>query len=762
MVSAGGAVATRIASPKDVVSRCQPFGPLPTGVGVAGVEMPLLPSLHVLSRELGVRSITPSQRLRDATALIFNKDIDDSLTLVQPCVTLCSAFASACGVNTCENEAGVYQALLKAEVTVTLNFGIPAAVQWADNFVFPSEVWQRDGLVLQQHHMSLESMLYAFHEERRARYLSPESVMESLGPIDDPRFVIPLVDRMRLVELATLGMVVQEPPGFRPCPSPPEFRRSYLAVSTTVDKLFYKQWLIGSMLIIPTEMAQRIPGIHFGNPSWAVKAGAPQGRNVHDISYCEEPEHILNGTHPAGRSWLQAKCEARWGQIRLPDLQAIMQTILRVIDREGIGEVVLWAKDLKGAFTLLRFHPSQSRLFALGLECGLTTICPCGNFGWVGTPYAFNVVSRTLDVITSHTISGAGVWYVDDLNACSNKRTFEHDMRRIDEEVRTLLGPESMAADKDKSGRQLDMIGWLIDLDAQLVTISDRNFHKTLHAFFSFDIEGTVTLHQVQVMASLASRYTQINVLMKVHVGALYEFQATFRSHNAQRRLPTAARVEVLLWRAFLLSLSINPAAFARSFASFRERKISHTIEYDASLTGMGVLVWEGDLQEPRRLLGFAVLPSLFAPTTDSSFQNTYEYMAILLGLLLTKSLRLRDCVFIVHGDSRSSLAWVLKGRARSALCRRASIGFSILAVNVAATIKTTEYITSKDNFVCDGLSRGVDPSELGLDPQLQMHLSTTGPTAQYIRQCDPLLPMDTWAQLIDHMGMCHQLLSRV
>ena len=39
----------------------------------------------------------------------------------------------------------------------------------------------------------------------------------------------------------------------------------------------------------------------------------------------------------------------------------------------------------------------------------------------VGTPYAFNVVSRTLDAITAHTIEGAGVWY--DLNACSNRRT---------------------------------------------------------------------------------------------------------------------------------------------------------------------------------------------------------------------------------------------------------------------------------------------------------------------------------------------------
>jgi hypothetical protein len=53
----------------------------------------------------------------------------------------------------------------------------------------------------------------------------------------------------------------------------------------------------------------------------------------------------------------------------------------------------------------------------------------------------------------------------------------------VDDEVHTLLGSE-----KDKSGHRLDMIGWLIDLDAQLVTISEKNFNKTLHAFFSFNI----------------------------------------------------------------------------------------------------------------------------------------------------------------------------------------------------------------------------------------------------------------------------------
>ncbi len=94
--------------------------------------------------------------------------------------------------------------------------------------------------------------------------------------------------------------------------------------------------------------------------------------------------------------------------------------------------------------------------------------------------WAFNVVSRTLDVITKDTIEGAGLWYVGDLNACSNRRTYEKDMSRVDVEVRTLVDPSSVATEKDKAGRQLDMIGWLIDLDTQLVPISEKNFAHLL------------------------------------------------------------------------------------------------------------------------------------------------------------------------------------------------------------------------------------------------------------------------------------------
>ena len=188
-----------------------PFGPLPVGmVTVCDVAMLPVP-LRVASEAVSVRSITPARRQRDATAPIFANVSDDSMLLLQPCVDLCEAFARACGRRAEISEAGVMQRLLSAEVTVQLNFGIPAAVEWADSFVFPPEVWAKNRESLIRH------------------------VRDSL-----------------LMELATYGMVVVEPPSFIPCSSPSVFRRSYLAVSTTVDKLFYKQWLIGSMLIIPT------------------------------------------------------------------------------------------------------------------------------------------------------------------------------------------------------------------------------------------------------------------------------------------------------------------------------------------------------------------------------------------------------------------------------------------------------------------------------------------------------------------------------
>ncbi len=98
-----------------------PLGPLPEGEGIAGAMLPCPTPLHVEQRTCVVSAITPAQRLRNV--------IDDSVSLIQPCVDHSDAFASACGLASVMEQAGVLRALMRAEVSVTLNFGIPAAVQ---------------------------------------------------------------------------------------------------------------------------------------------------------------------------------------------------------------------------------------------------------------------------------------------------------------------------------------------------------------------------------------------------------------------------------------------------------------------------------------------------------------------------------------------------------------------------------------------------------------------------------------------------------
>ena len=85
-----------------------PYGPLPVGmVTVCDVAMLPVP-LRVASEAVGVRSITPAQRQRDATAPIFGNVSDDSMLLLQLCVD--------CGRRAEVREASVMQRLLSAEV----------------------------------------------------------------------------------------------------------------------------------------------------------------------------------------------------------------------------------------------------------------------------------------------------------------------------------------------------------------------------------------------------------------------------------------------------------------------------------------------------------------------------------------------------------------------------------------------------------------------------------------------------------------------
>ena len=104
---------------------------------------------------------------------------------------------------------------------------------------------------------------------------------------------------------------------------------------------------------------------------------------------------------------------------------------------------------------------------------------------------------------------------------------------------------------------------------------------------------------------------------------------------------------------------------------SFRRQSAQFIIKYDASLTGLGVGLYE---VMNNRLVIYTALQLPFTVDNDSSNQNTMEFTAVVLGLLLAWREKLSNFYYDLHGDNKSSLAWAKSDRVNSVLARKANI----------------------------------------------------------------------------------------
>ena len=84
--------------------------------------------------------------------------------------------------------------------------------------------------------------------------------------------------------------------------------------------------------------------------------------------------------------------------------------------------------DLQGAYTLMSYVASDVHRMACTLPGGLVAFFLSGTFGWGGTLYAFQVLTRAIDWELNHGpvhFKGRCVMYVDDIMGVS----FEEDLR---------------------------------------------------------------------------------------------------------------------------------------------------------------------------------------------------------------------------------------------------------------------------------------------------------------------------------------------
>jgi hypothetical protein len=216
-------------------------------------------------------------------------------------------------------------------------------------------------------------------------------------------------------------------------------------------------------------------------------------------------------------------------------------------------DLVLFKLDLKGAFNLLNILPDDCHLFAVELTDDMVMFYVCLMFGWMASPFAFNVISRALLHEFRKKLHAVAVdIFVDDTMGCCLRTDLPEVLAIAAKIIRDLLGPRAVAEDKTESGRRLDFIGWTVDLDKRVVSIARRNHLRALYGFYRLDTAIPVPIKTLQRVASLASRYSKVCRGMRPFTSYLYGCYSGIQNSSASVPMTFDGKRAVYLWRALL------------------------------------------------------------------------------------------------------------------------------------------------------------------------------------------------------------------
>ena len=706
--------------------RAEPIQPL-----VQGADGRTVRPLHPNRQRRGRTSRVATTTLPRFAVSLRSGGQAPTTTLVQARVQALSAVISRLYPDSAIQESEVTQLVTTAFDSADHVFDEEDALVWAEGYSFPAGIGQRDAEGIRQ-----AGGLAAYASAMQARIkatgrgLSIDSINAVVPPSDpDYEGLCKMVD----------GIPILTAEDFVPNLRPPPLRDKYVKLAPCVNKLMASLYDAGLIFIIPTAEAVQIPGIHFSQTHWTRKVGKKQGRPLGDASAKEGGGCALNSAR------VKELGLERWGKITHPTATQLAAMALRVSTRlDGREPMVLWKMDLKGAFTLMLIDPTSVQLLAFALTpdadgTDLTMAYITGMFGWTCMPAAFQVVTRAITRAVSARIRGECMMYVDDLMGCCGLSEIQHDQDQARWVCNTLLGPDAVEEKKTFQGTILEWIGWSFDASALTISIGERNFLRTLHGFLSVTETEPVSVREVQRLASWASRYGLICRALRPFTMDLFGAIRGYTNMSTCIDLPEAARRAIMLWRCALVTLGCDPLRFARPLHTLAEKAPSLQIEYDASLTGLGMILSELSDTGETRLICAVKLPIPFDLGANSGYQNSVEFMAIVVGLACLAALGYSGRGVKLIGDNTSSLSWASTERFRAGHSRPAAVCFMALAVTHDLTIASIEHVAGVRNIVCDSLSREGSYAEHGFSPAQCFDLTRHPIVERILLTCNPL-----------------------
>ena len=617
--------------------------------------------------------------------------------------------------------------LLLEEVYLARNFNyrLADAVSWAGGFTFPVGVCERDSHRLSLS-LSIEKMTALVHKNHR---------WERFNRIRLQYCVPPMYPEYGLLMDLTMGIRVFRSSEFVPnslsTKGFPPLRGKYLEAHTVVNRLIFDLWKEDLLFLLPKDELVALSGCHFSSASWEPKRGAPKGRPIVD------PSGTSHGA--INSSQVSSMAESFYNSIIHPTLFDLVLMILSFEDdmRALLGpdfvmsDVILYKNDLKKAFMLLDMRPEDVQYLITELTDEVCAVYHTGLFGLGTLPFAFAVISRVLDACLNvapvgfEQMKGRVRVYVDDVMGVTLKTHLKSDNDIVHSYCKKLLGPQAIEVKKYEEGRQLVFIGWSVDLESRTVTMSLDNFNKFAFVLFDLDISKKVQVRVLEQVASLGSRYALILREMRTITAAVYRNYSGITNHNCFIEWHNDAIVAVILWRAILIHLRLNNDDFAKPLDSFRVSTPSVLLNFDASLTGVGVILrsmggcdlTEGELFEGDIVaLGsfqYADLPVPIDFGSDSAYQNVSEFIGVVFGLLMLHAMEIQHVGIFLQGDSVSAMRWAETERFRGILSKPAAMVHLRLCLEFGYEVTGVDHVCGTDNELTDRLSRGCPPETL-------------------------------------------------
>ena len=194
-----------------------------------------------------------------------------------------------------------------------------------------------------------------------------------------------------------------------------------------------------------------------------------------------------------------------------------------------------------------------------------------------------------------------------------------------------------------------------------------------------------------------------------------------------------------------ILSTGTGRKTLWEAYGLLRTRNPDYVVETDASLGGVGIILYKGQSLDTC-LGGSAVSIKGFGFGIDSSFQNTAEYIGMVLGILALVKMGVRDVDVLIRGDSTTALSWVTEGRIKGPHAVNAAVVVTSLYIRFGIRPRYSVFLAGLDNHKADLLSRieekGITVEQAmtenghGYAPIIDLRDNPS--TDVLIRMCDP------------------------